>query len=77
MDIIVNRPFTVKIPRYKIKYRAICLDNNNDTSFDKNVIKMLTNGASHRAGAVFTVEDQWFDEELTGRKIKYDELTKK
>jgi len=68
--VLVGVPFTVQIARYKINYRAICISDLNGKSFEKNLIKILPNGR------MFTVEDNWFDYKLTGRKITYEYQSK-
>lgn len=66
MDIRINTPFKVSFKKGFEGYNAICLSTNNGESFCKNLIKNTDNGE------LFTVEDNWFDYELTGRKITYD-----
>ena len=66
MEILINKPFEVSIKKWpEFKLECIVIDNNNGTGIDKNKIKNLN------TGNIFFVEDQWFDEELTGRKITY------
>lgn len=66
-----NTPFTVSIPKHNVKFKAICLSTDNGTSTDKNLIKVLSSGSTFPIGDTFTVEDDWFDEGLTGRHIQY------
>ena len=68
----VGIPFAVKIARYNTEFRAVCLTDKNRTSFEKNVIEVLSPGSTFAVGDTFTVEDKWFDFELTGRRIIYD-----
>jgi len=61
----VNVLFTVVIKKINARFNAVCLSDDNGESFDKNIIKKV------ESGEVFTVEDQWFNYRLTGRKIIY------
>lgn len=62
-QIKVNVPFAVTVCGRT--YNAICLSDTNGEGCEKNVIKNTDNGE------IWTVEDLWFDQDFTGRKIKY------
>ena len=69
-NIKVNVPFQVTFKKGFTPYNAICIDNDYGNGADKNLIQRFDNGE------VFTVEDAWFNYELTGRKVTYQEKTK-
>lgn len=77
-DIRKNIPFKVTITKWKDEAPRfyVCTDTNyreiagRESSYDDNLLYPLKKDVTEWTQS-FTVEDNWFDTELTGRKIEY------
>lgn len=71
MIILIGKPFNVSIKKTEVNFDAVCV--NDSGIYDKYTIEVLSKGSTFNIGSTFEVEQNWFDENLTKRKITYYE----